>query len=146
MHRSTATAFRVCTLVSVICWGFIAFRDDRYDTGDIGISTDLVGSQAAETVRFAFNSQRTASCANLPAYTQPGAVQFSIQTSDIGGNVTYSMEIKFGEDAVYAQVAALANNEFQLISSVPDPCAGKAEDQLAVTFTGERTTCSNIEL
>ena len=98
---------------------------------------DYVALQAAEMVRSTFNRHRLADCSSLPAYNQPGAIQYTIKWTDSKGRVIYSMEILFGEEVVFAQVVLLSNNSgVQLLSSTPEPCITGIEDQLAITFQG----------
>ena len=93
--------------------------------------------QAAEMVRSTFNRHRLADCSSLPEYDRPGAIQYTIKWTDSKGRVMYSMEILFGEEVVFAQVALLSNNsKFQLLSSTPEPCTYGIEDQLALAFQG----------
>ena len=100
---------------------------------------DTTAFQASEMVRTAFNLQRSAkTCANLPTLNQSGTIQYSVISTDIDGNVTYSMEIDFGEGAVHAQIAIPSDKKLYLLSSVPGPCEFNTEDYPAVTYEGER--------
>ena len=68
-----------------------------------------------------------------------GAVQYAKKAVALNGTVLYTLEIVFETNAVLGRVALLPNKfgpKFQVIFSIPDPCEGEIQEQLAVSALG----------
>jgi hypothetical protein len=116
------------------------YEQDSVDRDSVFVSVaDPLVIQAAEAVRNAFNAQRTASCASLGYFNARGATQYAKKAYESNGTTLYTLEIVFGDSAVFARVALQpksSGTRFQLIFSIPGPCEDGVREQLAVSALG----------
>ena len=117
-------------------------EQDSLDLASVLISVaDPLVIQAGEAVRNAFNAQRKATCSSIGLHNTRGAIQYAKKAVQSNGTVLYTMEIVFGDDAIFARVALLPNKvgaKFQLILSIPQagPCESGVQEQLALSALG----------
>ncbi len=116
------------------------YEQDSVDLNSVLISVaEPLVIQAAEAVRNAFNTQRKTACASLGYFNARGDIQYAKKADESNGTTLYTLEIVFGDSAVFAQVVLLPSNlnaKFQLISSIPGPCEDGVREQLAVSALG----------
>jgi hypothetical protein len=121
------------------------YEQDALDLSSILVSAaDPLVVQAGEAIRNAFNAQRTTVCASMKLYSAVGAIQYAKKAVALNGTVLYTLEIVFGTNAVLARVALRQNNvgaKFQVIFSIPGPCEGRIQEQLAVSALGKTMPC-----
>ena len=116
------------------------YEQDSLDLNSVLVSVaDPLVIQAGEAIRNAFNAQRQSSCASLGLYGTKGAVQYAKKAVASDGTVLYTLEVVFDTSAVFARVALLPSvvgAKFQVIFSIPGPCEGEMQEQLAVSALG----------
>mmetsp|Transcript_41868 Transcript_41868/g.87501 ORF Transcript_41868/g.87501 Transcript_41868/m.87501 type:complete len:192 (-) Transcript_41868:9-584(-) len=101
----------------------------------VSISDPLI-VQAEAAIRTAFNIERNKTCASKNLYAQ-GGVQYARKAMASNGTVIYTLEVNYDDEVVFARVGMLpVGTRFQLISSIPGPCDGGPQDQLAVSALG----------
>jgi hypothetical protein len=119
------------------------YGQDSLDLESVIISVaDPLVVQTGETIRNTFNAQRKAACPSLELYSTRGAIQYAKKAVQSNGTILYTMEIVFGDEAIFARVALLPDNngaKFQMILSVPGPCEGGVQEQLAISALGTLT-------
>jgi hypothetical protein len=118
------------------------YEQDSLDLNSVLVSVaDPLVVQAGEAIRNAFNAQRMTVCPSLSVYSTRGAIQYAKKAVALNGTVLYTLEIVFDTKAVLGRVALLPNNvgpKFQVIFSIPGPCEGKIQEQLAVSALGKQ--------
>jgi hypothetical protein len=112
---------------------------DSVDVRSVSVSiSDPLIVQAEGAIRTAFNIERNKTCASKNMYVQ-GAIQYARKELALNGTVLYTLEVNYDDEVVFARVAMLPNPvgaRFQLIFSIPAPCEGGPQDQLAVSALG----------
>jgi hypothetical protein len=113
---------------------------DSLDLRSIAVSiSDPLVVQAEKAIRAAFNLERNRSCTSKNLSYVQGEILYARKAMALNGTVLYTLEVQFDDEAVFARVALLPNTvdaQFQLIFSIPGPCEGELQDQLAVSALG----------
>ncbi len=113
---------------------------DSLDRRSISVLiSDPLVVQAEKAIRTAFNIERNKTCASKNISDVPGEIQYARKAMALNGTVLYTLEVNVDDEVVLARLAMLPNKvstEFQLIFSVPGPCDGTLQDQLAVSALG----------
>ncbi len=116
------------------------YEQDTLDRESVLISVaDPLVIRAGEYIRNAFNAQRKKTCKSMKLYNSRGVIQYAKKAVETDGTVLYTLEIVFDNAAVFARVALLPNNadaKFNLVLSIPSPCDGEIQEQLAVSSLG----------
>ncbi len=112
---------------------------DSLDVRTVSVSiSDPLIVQAEAAIRNAFRIERNKSCASKNLYVQ-GGIQYARKAAALNGTVLYTLEVSYDDEVVFARVSMLSNavgTRFQLIYSIPGPCEGGPQEQLAVSALG----------
>jgi hypothetical protein len=113
---------------------------DSLDLRGVSVSiSDPLVVQAEKAIRNAFNMDRNNSCASKNLSDVQGEIQYARKAMALNGTVMFTLEVNFDDEVVFARVAMLpdkVDTQFQLIFSIPGPCDGGLQDQLAVSALG----------
>ena len=116
------------------------FDQDSLDLRSVPVTiSDPLVVQAGEAIRSAFNIERNQTCTSKALYAVQGVIQYARKAQALNGTAQYTLEVDFGDEVVFARVAMQPNTvgaRFELIFSIPGPCKGEQQDQLAVSALG----------
>eukprot|EP00291_Cryptomonas_curvata_P024712 CAMPEP_0172165092 /NCGR_PEP_ID=MMETSP1050-20130122/8221_1 /TAXON_ID=233186 /ORGANISM="Cryptomonas curvata, Strain CCAP979/52" /LENGTH=300 /DNA_ID=CAMNT_0012835527 /DNA_START=202 /DNA_END=1100 /DNA_ORIENTATION=+ len=96
--------------------------------------------EASEILRHYINNYRSENCSSLNQYSQPGIIKYAKRAVLDQYAVLYSIEVAFGDEAIFSRFRLLPYNAFNLserrlefLSSTPAPCSTRIQEQLAVS-------------
>jgi hypothetical protein len=120
----------------------ILLPDPGYTEENVAID-DPMAMQAVEALRESFNIQRRVSCSSTAQYDKPGVIQFAKRSITRNGSASFTVEVVFGNDSVFARISTCAERtdldggqKFQVVASVPGPCEIEPQQQLAISSRG----------
>ncbi len=163
MPISAANVIRascLCFLGSTLATILVVFTMSRYeDVPIVDKISDLVKPpdsgamelalndpsviEASEMLRQFINTYRSENCSSLNQYSQPGSIKYAKRAVLDQYAVVYSIEVAFGDEAIFSRFRLLPSNEtdlgqrrLELLSSTPAPCSTRIQEQLAVSALG----------
>ncbi len=150
----------LCFLGSTLATILVVFTMSRYeDIEFVDKITDLVKPpdsssvelalddpsviDASEILRHYINAYRSENCSSLNQYTEAGVIKYAKRAVLDQYAVLYSVEVSFGDEAIFSRFRLLPYNEtnlserrLELLSTTPAPCNTIIQEQLAVSALG----------
>ncbi len=101
--------------------------------------SDPLTVEAGRAILSAVNIERNRTCASKGLHDGEVAIQYARKAMGVNGTATYTLEVDFGNDVVFARVAMLPSKvgtQFRVIFTIPGPCEDGVQNLLAVSALG----------